>query len=80
MVESIRQEALIAIENAIEAQNQLKKFVDVLEDLKSSNGAFYRFMQDRTDFFAQLQEVEEHVNEASNMMSKHIETIEATVA
>ena len=80
MVDSIRQEAMLAIENASAVRDQIRRTFEILDETRSSNSAFYRFMDDRADFIQQLNRIEDLLEESRTLIDRHIEDIESSVA
>lgn len=79
-MESIRQEAIRAIETTAEFQDQITRLNESLEDLRTENRSYYELLADRTDLLAQLQQIEGYLEEASRAVTKHIELLEESIA
>lgn len=79
-MDSIRQEAMRAIEAASEFKNQISRLNESLEDLRTENKPYYELMADRADFMTQLQQIEGYLEEASREVTKHIELLEESIA
>lgn len=80
MIESIRQEAMRSIENVNEFKLKVERLSQDLEDLCSENRGFYRFMEDRADYMKQINEIEDQLQELRNLTTKHIESLEESIA
>lgn len=80
MVESIRQEGQICIENVSELRDQVRRSLETVYDVSTSNRSFNRLMSDRFEFERDLNDVEELLNEVQTRLSKHIEMIESVVS
>lgn len=80
MIESIRQEAMRSIENVNEFKLKVERLSQDLEDLCSENRGFYRFMEDRADYMRQINEIEDQLQELRNLTTKHIESLEESIA
>lgn len=80
MVESIRQEGQLCIENVSEIRDQVRRSLETLYDVGTSNRSFNRLMSDRFEFEKDLNDVEELFNEVQTRLSKHIEMIESVVS
>lgn len=79
-MDSIRQEAMRAIEAASEFKNQISRLNESLEDLRTENRSYYELMADRADFMTQLQQIEGYLEETSREVTKHIELLEESIA
>lgn len=79
-MDSIRQEAMRAIEAASEFKNQISRLNESLEDLRTENRFYYELMADRVDFMTQLQQIEGYLEETSREVTKHIELLEESIA
>ena len=79
-MDSIRQEAMRAIEAASEFKNQISRLNESLEDLRTENRSYYELMADRADFMTQLQQIEGYLEETSREVAKHIELLEESIA
>lgn len=79
-MDSIRQEAMRAIEAASEFKNQISRLNESLEDLRTENKPYYDLLADRVDVMTQLQQIEGHLEETSREVTKHIELLEESIA
>ena len=79
MIESIRQEAMRAIDVANEFNSRLDKLYQSLDDLRSENQGFYRFMEDRADYMSQVDTIEDRLQELRSLTTKHIESLEESM-
>lgn len=77
---SIRQEAMRAIEAASEFKNQISRLNESLEDLRTENKPYYDLLADRVDVMTQLQQIEGYLEETSREVTKHIELLEESIA
>lgn len=79
-MDSIRQEAMRAIEAASEFKNQISRLNESLEDLRTENKPYYDLLADRVDVMTQLQQIEGYLEETSREVTKHIELLEESIA
>lgn len=80
MIESIRQEAMRSIDNVSEFKSKVERLIQDLEDLRSENQGFYRFMEDRADYVKQINTIEDQLQDLRNLTIKHIESLEESIA
>ena len=80
MIESIRQEAMRSIDNVSEFKSKVERLIHDLEDLRSENQGFYRFMEDRADYMKQINTIEDQLQDLRNLTIKHIESLEESIA
>lgn len=80
MIESIRQEAMRSIDNVSEFKSKVERLIQDLEDLRSENQGFYRFMEDRADYMKQINTIEDQLQDLRNSTIKHIESLEESIA
>lgn len=80
MIESIRQEAMRSIDNVSEFKSKVERLIQDLEDLRSENQGFYRFMEDRADYMKQINTIEDQLQDLRNLTIKHIESLEESIA
>ena len=80
MIESIRQEAMRSIDNANEFKLKVDRLIQDFEDVCSENRGFYRFMEDRVDYMKQINTIEDQLHELRNLTTKHIESLEESIA
>lgn len=80
MIESIRQEAMRSIDNVSEFKLKVERLIHDLEDLRSENQGFYRFMEDRADYMKQINTIEDQLQDLRNLTTKHIESLEESIA
>lgn len=80
MIESIRQEAMRSIDNVSEFKSKVDRLIQDFEDVCSENQGFYRFMEDRVDYMKQINTIEDQLHELRNLTTKHIESLEESIA
>lgn len=80
MIESIRQEAMRSIDNVNEFKSKVERLIQDFEDVCSENRSFYRFMEDRADYMKQINTIEDQLHELRNLTTKHIESLEESIA
>ena len=80
MIESIRQEAMRSIDNVSEFKSKVERLIQDLEDLRSENQGFYRFMEDRADYMKQINTIEDQLQDLRNLTIRHIESLEESIA
>lgn len=80
MIESIRQEAMRSIDNVNEFKSKVERLIQDFEDVCSENRGFYRFMEDRVDYMKQINTIEDQLHELRSLTTKHIESLEESIA
>lgn len=79
MVDNLRQEAMHTIDNAKTARDRIKEAIDALDEMKSSNAAFYRFMKDRSELVQQTWRLEDASEDLLQLIDRHIEDLESCI-